>query len=195
MKVIASFLVLFLFIGCNRGSGLSEDPQLTSSLSTSELEAFETILRFGDMQMGFDEESSISSWTEWISTHVIDSTNSIVIDWNMRTQDSLFDAIPISHFADSIWYEGWAYNGHTGDSSRTLFFNPKSSFGRLYATAAEQSDAWKEIWNTIRSDGEFPPSLHAGLFSVNNPLFQDPKMRLLITLRLMQINFNWGEGV
>ena len=175
-----------------QAQNLDQDSCTIKSLTKKEISAYQALLTFTESQIncGSSNKDKADCWKKFIESKSFDRVSgSIIIPWNLKTQNSFIGKINLEEITDSIWLKSWSFNPNQKDTSDYYYLNFNGDLKRLYSSAANDNEIWKEIWESIKSTGEISPALHSGIFNPKvNKLLYDPKMRLLMSLELMRLN-------
>jgi hypothetical protein len=189
-KLFSIFFFAILSISQIYSQSLRNDKIAKKTLSELELGAYSGLLVFAETNIkcqGYKVRKNC--WTDFLDSDAFDnSTASIQIPWDLKSQNSFIGKLNLKQVTDSLWIKSWSYDYKTKDTSDYYLINLKSPLAKLLTQAAKTDFDWKQVWQSIEAAGEIGPSLHSVMFnSEYNNLLDDPKMRLLMSIQLMTI--------
>ena len=189
VKLLKPIFLVIVLSGCSNKTSLLEDEIMKTTYTTEEIKSLDAILTFCEHKIGCNMQSEVTEdcWKRWMVSSIDSNSGDFHIPWSINSQDSLFQNFESQHLSDSLWFKSWSYHPSTADTSDYYYLNFYGFIGRLYSRAALENNDWKEVWESIEAAGEISPSLYAGMYRTSNPLISDPKMRLLMSLKFMQL--------
>jgi hypothetical protein len=177
-KLFSIFFFAILSISQIYSQSLRNDKIAKKTLSELELGAYSGLLVFAETNIkcqGYKVRKNC--WTDFLDSDAFDnSTASIQIPWDLKSQNSFIGKLNLKQVTDSLWIKSWSYDYKTKDTSDYYLINLKSPLAKLLTQAAKTDFDWKQVWQSIEAAGEIGPSLHSVMFnSEYNNLLDDPK--------------------
>lgn len=186
MKYFAS-LFLLLVLGCSEPSlSLAEDEIAIATLSQDEIELYDALLEFATESIKNNGADHLQRWKNQMAKQ--DSMSMFFggfdIPWTMEEQKQLFEQLDTTGL--NLFAVRWMVIGLSTDTLDKYCLSRESNVVKMWNKAAETNSTWYEIMDAYYAVGEFPPHIMTLLFSSRNPLIDDPKMRLLLSLLYME---------